>query len=164
MRIMWERWIFGHLKLWSAGIRADSTWPSSLTLISQLPLPGKLGDATHWHFCQFWVFSTNFLDFLPAHILSSVGPWFSQPSLLELQPFLFAGQKFYLNLIKLNKFLQSNGAMPAEKGSGGGDLPRQGGGEPHEEQGGEKNPQLQRNTLFFVFIYLFCLHFFILFL
>ena len=37
--------------------------------------------------------------------------------------------------------------MPAEKGSSGGDVPREGGGESDDDQGGEKNLQLQRNTL-----------------
>ena len=78
--------------------RGGSRWPSSPTLLPRLRLPGKPGDATHIE-----TFSTNFLDFLPAHVVSSVGRWLSQPSSLELQHFLYAGQKFTLNPQQIQK-------------------------------------------------------------
>ena len=44
-----ERWVLGHLKFWLLGIRADSRWPSSPTLLlPQQRLPGRpLGEARH---------------------------------------------------------------------------------------------------------------------
>lgn len=43
--------------------------------------------------------------------------------------------------------VQSNGPMPEEKGSGSGDLPWQGRGESDDDRRGEKNLQLQGDTL-----------------
>ena len=80
-----------HLKFWLAGKEeARDGRPLPLCSLDY----GCLGNRVmpQWH--TLILFSTNFLDFLPAHVVSSVGRWLWQPSSLELQHFLFAGQKF----------------------------------------------------------------------
>ena len=126
--------------------RGGSRWPSSPTLLPRLRLPGKPGDATVTH-------ADTFFDQFPG--LSSGSrcvlswPLIVTAVLAGTAAFLVCRSKFHLNLIIKYVFAlwQSNGSLHAEKGSGGGDLPREGGGESDDNQGGEKNLQLQRNTL-----------------